>query len=133
MKTPFSAPVYYTLITLGLISSFVTSVWLWCIATLHEGMLTSNSPMVGAAPFLTVFLIFAFSWLSYAFFSAAVAHKRAAEGCPAVRWGTSAFWFALGISLLSALYFVCSVKLAPVPEAEYIGFTVNLVHTVCSC
>ena len=106
------------LITLGLLSVVVLGMWLQCIASLHEAMRTSRSPMVGGAPFLNVAFIFVFAWLSYAFFGAAVAHIRESAGRRPVRWGKAAFWFAITISALAALYHM----LQPEPVPQYVGY-----------
>ena len=77
--------------------------------------------MVGGAPFLTVFLLFIFAWLTYAFFGAAYNSKRGSEGKRSVRWEWPAFWFALVMSSMSALYFICVFSLSSRPEPEFIG------------
>ena len=115
-KRPTS--VYYILMTLGMLCLALLGIWLSCLITLREEMSISQSPMVGGAPFLNIFFIFLFAWLSYAFFGAAAADKRTSEGRSPIRWGTSAFWFAVAISALSTHYYM----LQPEPEPEYVGF-----------
>lgn len=115
-KRPTS--VFYILMTLGMLCLVLLGIWLSCLATLREEMSISQSPMVGGAPFLNIFFIFLFAWLSYAFFGAAAADKRTSEGRSPIRWGTSAFWFAVGISALATLYYM----LQPEPEPEYVGY-----------
>lgn len=70
----------YLLMALGVLSVIGLGVWVSCLASLREGMSMSQSPMVGGAPYVIVLLIFVFAWLSYAFFGAALACKRTAEG-----------------------------------------------------
>ena len=106
---------------LGLTSSFGLGLWLCCLVDLPDGMYESNSPMVGGAPFLAMFLIFISAWLTYAFFGAAYNSKRNSEGKNPVRWEWRAFWFALVISSMAALYFICAFCLMPRPEPEFIG------------
>lgn len=110
--------VYYILMTLGMLCLSLLGIWLSCLTTLREEMSISQSPMVGGAPFLNILFIFLFAWLSYAFFGAAAADKRTSEGRSPIRWGTSAFWFAVAISALATLYYM----LQPEPEPEYVGY-----------
>ena len=115
---------FFLRFVLGLISSSGLGLWLCCIADLPEAMYESNSPMVGIAPFLNVFFIFIFAWLTYAFLGASYNCKRFSEGKLPVRWEWPAFWFALVISSVAALYFICAFYLTPCPEPEFIG----LIH-----
>lgn len=109
--------VCYLLMALGVLSVIGLGVWVSCLASLREGMSMSQSPMVGGAPYVIVLLIFVFAWLSYAFFGAALACKRTAEGGAPFHWRSSAFWFAVALSLLATLFYM----LSPAPEAEYVG------------
>lgn len=112
---------YFIRVVLGLISSFGLGLWLCCMVNLPEGMYESHSPMVGGAPFLNVFFIFIFAWLTYAFLGAAYNSKRFSGGKLPVRWGCPAFWFALIISSIATLYFIYAFNLMPEPEPEFIG------------
>lgn len=115
-KRPTS--VYYILMTLGMLCLALLGIWLSCLTTLREEMSISQSPMVGGAPFLNILFIFLFAWLSYAFFGAVAADKRTSEGRSPIRWGASAFWFAVGISTLATLYYMLQTE----PEPEYVGY-----------
>lgn len=109
---------FYIFMALGMLCLALLGIWLSCLTTLREEMSISQSPMVGGAPFLNIFFIFLFAWLSYAFFGAAAAGKRISEGRRPIRWGASAFWFAVGISALATLYYMLQTE----PEPEYVGY-----------
>lgn len=76
-KRPTS--VFYILMTLGMLCLVLLGIWLSCLATLREEMSISQSPMVGGAPFLNIFFIFLFAWLSYTFFGDQTAATSAQE------------------------------------------------------
>ena len=105
-KSTSSSPVFYLLVILGLLCVMVLGMCLAGVGTLHEAMAESNSPMVGGAPFVIEFFIFVFSWLSYAFLSAAVSQKSRAEGRAPLYWRASAWWFAVAMTILSTLFFI---------------------------
>ena len=121
MNPDFSTRSCYLLSALGIICSMGLGLCLYCIAELPEGMYESNSPMVGIAPFLNVAFIFVFAWLSYAFIAAACSCKRESEGRAPLHRFRSACWFALAVSIIAALYFVCMFYAMPTPKPEYIG------------
>ena len=120
-QTKSRSAVFYILLMLGLPCAVLLGMSVVGIATLHETMRESDSPLVGGAPFITVFFIFVFAWLSYAFLGAAVSHKRVSEGRPALLWWTAAWWFAVAISLLSSLVYVLGGVFFPAPEPECVG------------
>ena len=80
MKSPSSTSSFCFRFAPGLVCAFLLGLCLCGMVTLHEDMAVSNSPMVMGAPFIMVAFIFAFSWLSYAFFGAATSCERRAEG-----------------------------------------------------
>ncbi len=120
-QTKSLSVVFYLLVMLGLPCVMLLVMSVVSIATLHETMRESDSPMVGGAPFISVFLIFVLAWLSYAFLGAAVSHKRVSEGRPALPWWAAAWWFAVAMSLLSALVYVLGGVFFPAPEPECVG------------
>lgn len=126
MKSPSSTSSFCFRFALGLVCAFLLGLCLCGMVTLHEDMAVSNSPMVMGAPFIMVAFIFAFSWLSYAFFGAATSCERRAEGRLPVRWGWPALWFALAVSGLSGLYFLCTFSLSRPAASEYVGLAVWL-------
>lgn len=91
---------------LGVLCAMILGVCLFSMATLHETMYESDSPLVGAAPFFNVGFIFVFSWLTFAFSGGAENERRRRKQLPVLRWGASSFWYAAGLSILSALYFI---------------------------
>jgi len=123
-KSKNSAFSFYLLVILGLINVALLGMWIYCLATLKEEILRSNSPMVGGAPFLIVAFIFVSSWLSYAFLGAAAALKRKSESRAPIRWGARAFWFAVIMSILSSLCYMLQSE----PKPEYVGYLVELIE-----
>lgn len=120
-QTKSRSAVFYILLMLGLPCAVLLGMSVVGIATLHETMRESDSPLVGGAPFISVFLIFVLAWLSYAFLGAAVSHKRVSEGRPALPWWAAAWWFAVVISLLSVLVYILGGVFFPAPESECVG------------
>ena len=108
MNQSISSLSFYVRFVLGAVCSFMLGFWLFSLVFLQEGMDRSDSPLVMLAPVLNVAFIFVFAWLSCAFLGAAGSCKRMSAGQPAVRWFLPALWFALAVSLIAALCFVCS-------------------------
>ncbi|MBR5214081.1 MAG: hypothetical protein IKV92_07450 [Akkermansia sp.] len=105
MKKSIS-PFSFIMFILGLLCALMLGVSLFSMATLHVDMWASDSPFVGAAPFFNVGFIFVFAWLTFAFFGVTENERRRCRQLPAVKWGWPTWWFAVGLSVVAALYFI---------------------------
>lgn len=85
---------------LGVLCALIPGLFLYIMSMLHEDMWLSNSP------FVYVGFIFVFAWLTHAFLGVAENERRKCRQLPVVNRGCSSFWFAAGLSILSALYFI---------------------------